>query len=667
MGIEMDDFRRLVTRAQAGNTDAYGELVRRFQDMAYGYAYTIVGDWELAEDAAQEAFTEAYRCLPNLREPLAFPGWLKRIVFKHCDRLTRGPHARKLCALEDAVNLTACEPGPVETIESQQRKDAVLAAIRGLPDREREVTMLYYINGYSQAEIAAFLEVPPTTVKSRLHTSRRRIKERMIDMIRETLESNALPESFTEETLARAVASAAELNRKRQFDEAESLLRDVLGKVPDHPAALRELNRTLMWGWVYEKARWDRLPELVEHGRAILASGSNDEYVYRQIAETLLAIPAMHEAIAFTVKWIADKGANLERLGKLAWARGCVAEYDEAERLWQQLLKVAQSSDTDEVLDWVTYVCKTLVDCFASAGEVERAQRVVRAAWEVCYPLGEIATERTGRGVRGDFEWLEMFHQAGLPLTEISHALLSRLSTRQDLRARGTALVIRAWTDDEQSVIQDWMKWAQACADAEQWQTISYFALTLTFRRSGRNDALVAWGQAVWEWLQTLSQNEAQAHCGWLAAGRFYYWGYLERGQLDSAERLARQGIEQEGYSPYGAGLVDIAALRGQPTPPDVIQVVQERGVEVIDDYGMTGWYLIAREAAAAGDEQKAFEALERAVSYWSNSPYFFTDRWEKDAYWGNLRDHPEYKRIYREKRQRIGPVYGLLHYFPGW
>ena len=80
----MDDLNRLVTRAQAGDTDAYGELVRRFQDMAYGYAYAIVGDLELAEDAAQEAFIEAYRCLPSLREPFAFPGWLKRIVFKHC-------------------------------------------------------------------------------------------------------------------------------------------------------------------------------------------------------------------------------------------------------------------------------------------------------------------------------------------------------------------------------------------------------------------------------------------------------------------------------------------------------------------------------------------------------------------------------------------------------
>jgi hypothetical protein len=53
--------------------------------------------------------------------------------------------------------------------------------------------------------------------------------------------------------------------------------------------------------------------------------------------------------------------------------------------------------------------------------------------------------------------------------------------------------------------------------------------------------------------------------------------------------------------------------------------------------------------------------------SFWSNPPLHFANLWENDAYWGELREHPEYKRIYREKRQRIGPIYGQLHYFPGW
>jgi len=86
----VDNWTSLVKQAQTADEVAYGELVRRFQDMAYGYAYTILNDFHLAEDATQEAFIEAYRCLPNLEHPRAFPAWLKRIVFKHCDRLIRG-------------------------------------------------------------------------------------------------------------------------------------------------------------------------------------------------------------------------------------------------------------------------------------------------------------------------------------------------------------------------------------------------------------------------------------------------------------------------------------------------------------------------------------------------------------------------------------------------
>ena len=80
----MKDVTTLVAAARAGDLEAYGQLVRCFQDMAYGYAYAVLGDFHLAEDAAQEAFLQAYRDLPDLREPAAFPGWLRRIVLNQC-------------------------------------------------------------------------------------------------------------------------------------------------------------------------------------------------------------------------------------------------------------------------------------------------------------------------------------------------------------------------------------------------------------------------------------------------------------------------------------------------------------------------------------------------------------------------------------------------------
>jgi DNA-directed RNA polymerase specialized sigma24 family protein len=88
----VEQIRDLVMRA-AGAADrddriaAYGRLVECFRDMACGYAYSLLGDFHLAEDAAQDAFVAAYRTLDQLRQPEAFPGWLRRIVWSACGRI----------------------------------------------------------------------------------------------------------------------------------------------------------------------------------------------------------------------------------------------------------------------------------------------------------------------------------------------------------------------------------------------------------------------------------------------------------------------------------------------------------------------------------------------------------------------------------------------------
>ncbi|MGE5559752.1 MAG: RNA polymerase sigma factor, partial [Chloroflexota bacterium] len=68
---------------------AFDTLVRRFQDMAVGYAYSLLEDFHLAQDAAQDAFVQAFLRLPQLREPEAFPRWFKTVVFTCCSRITR--------------------------------------------------------------------------------------------------------------------------------------------------------------------------------------------------------------------------------------------------------------------------------------------------------------------------------------------------------------------------------------------------------------------------------------------------------------------------------------------------------------------------------------------------------------------------------------------------
>ncbi len=197
----MEDWSALVRAAREGDLEAYGRVVRRFQDMAYGYAYSTLGDFGLAEDAAQEAFVEAYQCLGNLREPLAFPSWLRKIVFKHCDRIMRRKRVATV-PLESAAELASSEPGPADLAEQREMREEVLGAIRALPKAARAVTTLFYIDGYSHEDIAGFLGVPSTTVKSRLHAARIKLKERMVEMVGDSLREKALPETFASKVLS---------------------------------------------------------------------------------------------------------------------------------------------------------------------------------------------------------------------------------------------------------------------------------------------------------------------------------------------------------------------------------------------------------------------------------------------------------------------------------
>lgn len=177
----MEELRQLVIRAQSGDLGAFGDIVRRFQNMARARAHSVLGDLDLAEDAAQESFIQAYKSLPNLREPDTFTAWFGSIVSNCSKRLIRNKRVPTV-PLEDAVELASTGPDPAQIAEKREMRDRVLAAIRDLPEHERSVTQLFYFGGYSQNEIADFLSVPVTTVNSRLHSSRKRLRQTVADL-----------------------------------------------------------------------------------------------------------------------------------------------------------------------------------------------------------------------------------------------------------------------------------------------------------------------------------------------------------------------------------------------------------------------------------------------------------------------------------------------------
>jgi RNA polymerase sigma factor (sigma-70 family) len=185
----MQGYDHLVRKAQAAEgkarEEAFGELIAPFTSVAHGWAYNVLGDTHLAQDVVQEAFLTAYQKIDQLRDPAAFPAWLKRIVLTYCNRVTRrkSPY---LLPLEDentgADESTPLHDDPAVSAEEREREEQVNRAVQGLPEQERVVTELFYITGYSQQEIAEQLALPLTTVKKRLQYARERLRETMPPM-----------------------------------------------------------------------------------------------------------------------------------------------------------------------------------------------------------------------------------------------------------------------------------------------------------------------------------------------------------------------------------------------------------------------------------------------------------------------------------------------------
>ena len=139
-----------VRRAQRGDVEAHSMLVRRFQDMAVGYARSVLGDAHLAEDAAQDAFVQMLDDLPSLRQPTAIAGWLRRLVFKHCDRQTRRASLPTTPLPEEGI-MDVDRSDPLQDLERQQEREVVQRSIEALPEPQREAVTLYYMSQHSQA------------------------------------------------------------------------------------------------------------------------------------------------------------------------------------------------------------------------------------------------------------------------------------------------------------------------------------------------------------------------------------------------------------------------------------------------------------------------------------------------------------------------------------
>lgn len=181
----------LLEACRRGDPGAFAQLVSLHQGLVYNLALRLLGEPEEARDLAQEVFLKVYRTLASFRGQSALRTWIYRIVVNESRNRQRWWRRRRrercvpLEALPSADNarLVAAENGetsPYEAVRRRERGARVQAALQGLSFEHRAVLLLREVEEMSCDEIAAALELPEGTVKSRLSRAREALRQALV-------------------------------------------------------------------------------------------------------------------------------------------------------------------------------------------------------------------------------------------------------------------------------------------------------------------------------------------------------------------------------------------------------------------------------------------------------------------------------------------------------
>jgi RNA polymerase sigma-70 factor (ECF subfamily) len=167
-----------IEAARRGDASAFEELVRRYQEVAYRTAYLVVGDADEARDAAQDGFLRAHGALGRFRAGAEFRPWLLRIVANAARNRRRSASRRAdlaMRAFRDAASGDAA-PSPEALLLADERRRELLSAINRLRLDDRLVIALRWFLELNDEEMAAVLDCPRGTIKSRLSRATARLR-----------------------------------------------------------------------------------------------------------------------------------------------------------------------------------------------------------------------------------------------------------------------------------------------------------------------------------------------------------------------------------------------------------------------------------------------------------------------------------------------------------
>lgn len=172
-------------RALTGDAEAFGEIVTRWERRIFALAFGMLGREEDARDATQETFLAAFRNLRGFRGEAKVSSWLHRIAVNQCITRQRRAKVRSESALDteaekNAANFAApLHYSPARVVEGIERTAAVRRAVNSLPIDLRQVVVMKEFEELTFQEISDALDLPLSTVKSRLYTALRQLQMRL--------------------------------------------------------------------------------------------------------------------------------------------------------------------------------------------------------------------------------------------------------------------------------------------------------------------------------------------------------------------------------------------------------------------------------------------------------------------------------------------------------
>lgn len=297
--------RQLVEACLQGEGRAFAGLVERYRHPVYGICLGFTRDFDVAEDAAQEAFIASFLKLGALPDPDRFGPWLRRIAVNQCRMWHRRQRRSVRLSSEEEAALESPSASPEDELTQKDQRRLVLAAIARLSEPQQQVVVLFYLEDLSLRQIAEFLDLPLQTVNQRLYRARLHLREEMLHMVEETLKDHQLPEDFTEKVVAEALEKAERLLGEEDWAVAAREFRRITAVVPDMARAQRGLGLSLT-GAVHEALKDEAVfdeGELVEETFSSLHRayqlGAHDDDVIHSLARLNFRFGRHHEGGRF--------------------------------------------------------------------------------------------------------------------------------------------------------------------------------------------------------------------------------------------------------------------------------------------------------------------------------------------------------------------------------